>query len=629
MTTVSPIPVHLMRPQRTRLRVRSGICWADAFTVMVGFAVTIVVTSYQFGRSNHTVYLLDAIHQMNPAVLANDWFTTKTFQYHAIFGLLTRALWGWVQPAFLVGYLGLAIGLHVAWFQLTRLLGGGRVSYLVSVMFLYLSGAGTALGVYTFLQDSAFLPSNVASVALLWGIVLWVRRRVTWAGAMFAIAAVFHLNYAVVAPALWGAMWLWDGWLSRRGDDVRPDGETEPIRPWHSRAMWIGTALAIVPAGVCVLLALRAMPRGGAAMPFNEFLDLYVHLRHPHHYDPFSWPAAIWVSFLWPMVFALLGARRVFRDPACSNPVVAAWRRAGMVFAFFMIVTGIAVAFAGWTFVDERLVQMSLFRFSIYPHLLGCIGAAVWLCEGKPLGRPTRWIVTTMLALGVTAAAVVAMRSGRLEAYAMSPAAMYQQINVTPIKILVGVAFVPLIVMLIDFGSHRRQQIYAAATVALMAVLLWGSNGGNYGLIQTPGDESFAKVTKWARNKANTPRDAVFVVPPDEETFRLAAMRAIVINYKGVPQTSRELGQWRDRLSDVLDLPDLRTLPRPMPATLAAMRRQYDELPPEHLVTVARKYGARYIIATHAMAYPQMKEVYVAMGEKDYFVYDLGEPGKP
>ena len=42
---------------------------------------------------------------------------------------------------------------------------------------------------------------------------------------------------------------------------------------------------------------------------------------------------------------------------------------------------------AGVWFILEPMVQASLFRFSIYPKLLGCIGAAIYLLQKYPKKR--------------------------------------------------------------------------------------------------------------------------------------------------------------------------------------------------------------------------------------------------
>ena len=110
-------------------------------------------------------------------------------------------------------------------------------------------------------------------------------------------------------------------------------------------------------------------------------------------------------------------------------------------------------------------------------------------------------------------------------------------------------------------------------------------------------DPAYLAVCHWARD--NTPIDAVFLVPPQELSFRLHAQRTIVINFKGVPQLRSELPEWRDRLQTVLDLPDLRSLPTPMPRTLQAIADRYESLPPNHLARTARRYDARYLLLAH------------------------------
>src|SRR5215207_136073 len=100
-TRVTMQTVNRIGPSPLRTRV-------DAILgVLFGVALTIGMQGYQFGKSNHTVYLLDAMRHASPELLHNDWFATQTLQYHAAFGMLTRWLYQRrvIEPAFLVGYL--------------------------------------------------------------------------------------------------------------------------------------------------------------------------------------------------------------------------------------------------------------------------------------------------------------------------------------------------------------------------------------------------------------------------------------------------------------------------------------------------------------------------------------------
>src|ERR1051326_5071049 len=152
---------------------------APLFGILFGIALTLAINGYQFGQSNHTVYLLDALRRSAPDLLARDWFTTKTFQYHALFSLLTRTLdrLHMLRPGFLDGYLLLLALLHLAWWRLVRLIGGSVVTFAISEVLFHVSFGGAALGMYQLLQDGAFLPSNIANVAMLWALYFLIAGR--------------------------------------------------------------------------------------------------------------------------------------------------------------------------------------------------------------------------------------------------------------------------------------------------------------------------------------------------------------------------------------------------------------------------------------------------------------------
>ena len=476
-------------------------------------------------------------------MLKNDWFATQTFQYHEAFGWLTRVLMraGVLEPAFLIGYAALLLLFHVAWWRLVHALWGGAGTFIVAEVLYHVSAGGTGLGMYQVLQDASFLPSNIAAVAMLWGLVLWIDRRPIPAGACFGIAGIFHLDFALAGIGVWGLLILLQWWRS---------GTTRTPLAVIATA----TLLAVAPCLINIGLALWAMAHLGPRMPLSQFVDLYVRLRHPHHYDPSSWPAWLWLSFLWPMPLAGLEWWRRRRGE--HGRITERWVRARDIFFIFMGLILIALLGAGITYVSEPLIQASLYRFSVYPKLLSCTGAGFFLYGvGATLGRP----------------------------------------KLAPI---------------------------AAMALGALTLLICIRRGPYLGLFYVPEDEvEYLQACDWIRE--HTPTDAVFLVPPQEQEFRLRAQRAIVVNYKGVPQLSSELGEWRDRLADVLDLSDLRALPRPFAKTLRAIRDRYASLPPQHLEWAARRYGARYIVTNHRFPSGWERRRVQIDGNHGWFMYDL------
>jgi hypothetical protein len=129
-------------------------------------------------------------------------------------------------------------------------------------------------------------------------------------------------------------------------------------------------------------------------------------------------------------------------------------------------------------------------------------------------------------------------------------------------------------------------------------------------------DADYLAMCDWAR--AHTPVDAVFLVPPNEQLFRFRAQRAIVVNFKNVPQLSSEMNEWKERLQAVLG-ERLADLPKRYDLAHAAIARQFNAVSFEHLAAVARRYGARYLITTRTCT--GQRPVFET---GPYRLYDLG-----
>jgi hypothetical protein len=481
--------------------------------IIVACAMTLAVQGYQFGQSNHSVYLLDGLHQLHPQLLKNDWFVTQTFQFHALFGVITRVFMKFniLEQAFFAGYLLLVWVLHLSWWRIVRALGGSVHSYVASELVFQLLAAGVGLGSFLFLQDSSFLPSNISAVAMLFGIACWVERRWVLAGVGFGTAGAFHLNFAPVAPMIWVALVLFVWNQVTRTD-----------RRW----IVLGSALAIVPALANAGFAMPSLASRGPQLPLSEFVDLYVRLRHPHHYDPASWPAWMWLAFLLPIPPTLIMWRRLMQ----RGRNIPAIRTIAVVFALVSVLQVIALVGAGFFWLNERLIQASLYRFSIFVKLFCCIGCGMLI--------------------------------------------MYYARTLT----------------------IRRWLARAAVAVAVLMVLVCVKRGPYFGLFWVVRDDpKLWQACDWVRE--HTDRDDVFIVPPQEQDFRWRAQRAIVVNFKAVPNS--DLVEWRKRLQELLDAPDLNAMYSPSGlTTFDLMERRYLSLPPIHFFRLADKYGARYVLTS-------------------------------
>lgn len=536
---------------------------SDALLALLwGLTLTLCVTGYTFGQSNHHVYLLDALYAQHPENLRRDWFTTHTLQYHVLYTWLVVALQklNLLSAGFFILYLALAALMHGAWWSIVCRVGGGVRAYLISVLIYHISGGGLGLGVYQFLQDGSFLPSNISAVAALMALAFWLNRKLLPASICTGVAGLFHLNYSLLMIAFWGFFSLLSLWRSDRQSNLG--------------RFALATGIAMVPCLFNVGIAAKAALAQTDKIPIDQFVALYVKLRHPHHYDAMSWPLALWISFLWPIPFALYAMRRL--------PASRVKYRLGDAFYTVIGIQLFALTFAGVFFLSETIIQLSLFRFSIFVKLISCILTG-WLIE-RTFPRTLRLAAGGAIVLGLGLLLAVLVQS-RVPASVPPPTT----------GLLIGAGTLCLILAVMLLGGRLWNTARWIPLLALPATLYLALTQ-RLG-IQMPGEAnaSMIQIADWARD--NTPADSLFLVPPGDSAFRLEAQRSSVIGFKHVPQLSGELVEWKRRLDRVLNC-DILTLPRPMSRTLEAMDRRYAQLPPEHLASVAEEYGCDYILSS-------------------------------
>lgn len=589
--------------QRLRIQILP-----EVFAVAFGMVMLLCLRGYQFGHSNHNVYLIDALYKASDhRLLANDWFTTQTYQYHAFFGLFTE----WLirlhleESGFLIGYVTLAFLMNLAWYRLVLRLGGTRMTYLISLLLFYVAAAGVGLGVFEFMQDSSFLPSNIANVAMLWALYLWTCKKWAWGGAWMALAGIFHLHHALVGAGLWVSLCLWLMIDSRR--------ETGSfLRPMLNRGMLIGTALAVIPGSINVGIAILGALHQSQSMNLAHFVELYCQMRHPHHYFPRSWPIVLWISFFWafPLTWWAWRIHNRVRFTALRSPLSPpqhetdfAWQQAARIFLLLTIAIFIAIIFAGIFFVSQDLIQLSLFRFGIYLKLFSSIATA-WLLYNSGIFK--RWHVRILLMSVVTMLAVILAGLtivARIHPDGLKPLvwlAGYTMDHRGAIGLFVILCAILAVYELIYARPFRWGQdlLHAGGAFALVLVLVisWGRW---LGVNSLPDDDSaYLQVCQWVRT--NTPTGAIFMVPPDEQSFRVHGERAIVVNIKGIPQLSGEMVDWEQRLRDVLDMQKIESLRgTTLQDTLDAVRIAYDHVPPDHMLAMARKYNCQYVLLNH------------------------------
>ena len=127
--------------------------------------------------------------------------------------------------------------------------------------------------------------------------------------------------------------------------------------------------------------------------------------------------------------------------------------------------------------------------------------------------------------------------------------------------------------------------------------------------------QNWLKVCGWVR--LNTPEDAVFITPIQQQTFKWYASRTEVVAWKDIPQDAGSIVQWHERLKQIQEPQQVSTLGLLM-------------YPDERLGALAEKYGADYLVLPQSVydlacddpnfGKPKFECVYPEKGQKATWV---------
>ncbi|MGK7937614.1 MAG: DUF6798 domain-containing protein [Xenococcaceae cyanobacterium] len=84
-------------------------------------------------------------------------------------------------------------------------------------------------------------------------------------------------------------------------------------------------------------------------------------------------------------------------------------------------------------------------------------------------------------------------------------------------------------------------------------------------------------------------KDALILVPPSQDRFRVYSERSVVFTFRGSPFTDRGIKEWSNRLKLIIDVPEKKI-------NWSKIDSKYRNLSDGQLTNIAKKHGANYIL---------------------------------
>lgn len=570
-------------PSRASEAVGLGIAGLSALAFAASFG-------FNFGVGNQVTYLIPALRRLDPGLLGRDWFATGTTQYHPVFAELGATLMRLDRRGWAVA-LGLTLVLATAalvLYALCRTLVGRRgalAAYLALLALLFATQTrGPAL---TYVFNRELQPSTLSSACLLGAMLAFSAGRWFASGVLLAAGSLVHINFAILcAPAFAAAQLL----LGRERLAAR---------------LALGLTLPVL-----ALLAFVPTLRAAALASPNAELGRHVYLtiRAPHHFVLGSklgefLPLAAWhavaIAVLLPLV----------RAPG-ALPFV---RLAALAAGLSAVAWGGAFAALG----SERAA--ALFTWRIAPHaelafqvLSVAAGARVLLepeLARRYRGKAGAGVAVTLALLLL----VYALGHDRLPAEVIG-AAIAAALVWRALRRWAGGDTAPA--WLGAVAAERAPELLAALAGIVLVYFAVGPLG------RIPERSSLLRSPRSARGLAefmreHTPKHALFLTPPDDDSLRFFGERAIVVDWKGNPAVPAEVLAWYRRIEDVTGRQGI---------TREEELRGYDALDGRRLEALRDRYGFDYAVVRRGREgalgeYPRVFE------DSSYVVLEVGTAG--
>jgi hypothetical protein len=530
-------------------RERGALGFGVALVVALAFALTL---GLNYGVSNQVVYLTASLRLLDPTLLTRDWFATQTTHYHPVFAHLGAWLLALDHQGRAVAFahtLVVTLG-GLALYALARALVGARTAlaaYLVGMTFVFVGG--TVGPTITYVFDSTLQPSTLGSAFFIAAAAAFTAGRFLPAGALLAASGACHLNLlTLLVPAFALATLLL--------------GKRELAR----RLVLVLGLPALVGLAFLPLFLRASAPNADASLARHVWLVV----RLSHHFLLAGKLAGFLPLIAWQCLgFGLVAAvwRRTKEAPFAR---VAALIAGLLAVVWLGILAGLA---------NDRFRM--LFAWRLVPHAELLLQFAASAAAMRVLLEPSLFRacgVGTKLAIGVGFAGLVVTALARGDTRL--------------VLVLGGIVALGAVYRLLD-AWHRGPELLAALFALLLLNFAVGplTRVKRHSTLLSPADASLTGLETWMRERS--PKTALFLTPPDEETLRFSGERAIVVDWKSMPALPHEVLEWYRRIGDVVGRQHIQG-----EADLAG----YDELDARRLEALRARYGLDYAVVRRAHA---------------------------
>lgn len=535
---------------------------------MIPILIALILTfpfiyKYSFVITNQFSQIPIILSFLNPVYLSNDWYVSVSKD----FGPRTIFAWYMAQTAkilslpltFFFHYLLYIFLVAYSSYRLSCLIFKNKFIALTTTICLFFGTSITLGG--NILVTADFSAPQLPLGLILLGIVYLIERKYLSSALLFAIASYLHPLIGFESAILFFTS-IFLTLISLK----------KPVIPFIKKAL-IPYLVTTLP--VFVLYAREALSKNIANI---DKVYIHAYMRNPHHYIASTWPISNFIHF-----FIFLAAFILFL--LWSKNRVKPFLLRIFVFSILFILISCLIGFWGTEIVASYpLTALQTFRLTLYLYWLG-----------------------TVIIIGSLFSAY--FRSKSKYAFLFLTPIFISNTQIFDLSKKVNLAALVIAFLLVIFFQKMPRKLFIFFLIIFFSLFRYHDKFNFSSYINYPTEDT--KIALWV--KENTLPYSIFLIPPEFESFRLVAERAIVVDWKAFPFQEKAMSQWAERICDVGNIKSCSY----KEVTQEKVIKGYRTLSENDILNLIQKYNFQYIITD--LNYPSFEKIY----NNGFFIYKV------
>jgi len=508
---------------------------------------------YSFVTTNQFTQIPIILSFMDRNYLINDWYVTV----NKAFGPRTIFAWYLAQIAkifslpliFFLHYLLYIFLIIIATYRLTYLIFKRKYTALATTICI-IFGTTISLGGNILITQDFSAPQLPLGLSLL-AIVFLLEKKYLSSAFLFSLTSCLHPLIGFESAFIFFSIYF-------------------ILTVFSKQKVSIIIKKGLMPYLLLTLPAIYLYFSNGLKTQIDNSIKIAIlaFMRNPHHYLASVFPLSSYLYFLFSLVLLLIFSR-LLKKIISKN-----------LSKFFFLSVTVIVIFCFLGFITTEIIPfyefvvLQPFRLTIYIYWVTAIvvfGGAFYLVSEKKF----------------------------------SPFLLLIPIFLTDINFFSSFSKLKTILVLLGVCVLIFYKLIPRKIFLLFLILFFTLSRFHYkfnfsSFYLYPSE--ITMVGQWVRE--NTPKEAVFLVPPEFESFRLVANRAIVADWKAFPFQEKAMLEWAERMCDIGNIKNCNYKNIKENQIIAG----YRTLSREDILNLADKYKFDYMISE--VDYPSFNKIY-------------------